>query len=124
MPSAYTNPPSACTNHHKNHGRVTTTRADAPSWGRALASAGFVIYAGNHQVVPCTIDLSRLYIKSTTLTVLAKLDISCHTFLQPVLIAWTSHECLADLGKDAVLSMLCIYCALRDWKLVLTIIKQ
>ncbi len=25
------------------------TRADGPSWGRALASAGFVIYAGNHR---------------------------------------------------------------------------
>ena len=27
----------------------TVTRADALSRGRALASAGFVIYAGNHQ---------------------------------------------------------------------------
>ena len=37
------------------HGAVTR----APSWGRALASAGFVIYAGNHWGVPCTISLSR-----------------------------------------------------------------
>ena len=29
-------------------------RAHAPSWGRASASAGFVIYAGNHQGMPCT----------------------------------------------------------------------
>ncbi len=31
-----------------------------PSWGRALASAGFVIYAGHHRDMPCTIRLSRL----------------------------------------------------------------
>ena len=36
------------------------TRADAPSWGRALVSAGCVIYAGNHRDGPCTKGLSRL----------------------------------------------------------------
>ncbi len=35
------------------------TRADAPSRGRVLASAEFEIDAGNHQVMPCTIGLSR-----------------------------------------------------------------
>ena len=34
-------------------------------WGRALASAGFLIYAGNHRGVPCTIGLSRHSLKST-----------------------------------------------------------
>ncbi len=33
----------------------TNTRADAPSWGRALASAGL---AGNHLGMPYTIGLS------------------------------------------------------------------
>ena len=28
---------------------IQLTRADAPSWDGALASAGFVIYAGNRQ---------------------------------------------------------------------------
>jgi len=32
-------------------------KADAPSWGRALASAGCVIYAGRHWDVPCTTGL-------------------------------------------------------------------
>ena len=35
-------------------------KADAPSWGRASASAGFVIHAGNHQGEPCTLSLSNL----------------------------------------------------------------
>ncbi len=39
---------------------VTHTRAGAPSWGRALASAGLVIYVGNHQGMPCTAGLSGL----------------------------------------------------------------
>ena len=34
-----------------------TTTADAPSWGRALASA---FYAGNHWGMPCTIGQSQL----------------------------------------------------------------
>ena len=33
-------------------------RADAPSWGRASASAGSITYAGNHWGVPSTISLS------------------------------------------------------------------
>ena len=41
-------------------GVSANTRADAPSWSRALASAGFVIYAGKHQGVPCTIRLAGL----------------------------------------------------------------
>jgi len=39
----------------------TYTRADAPLWGRALVSAGFVIYAGKHQGMLCTITLLRLH---------------------------------------------------------------
>ena len=35
-------------------------RADAPAWGRALASAGSVTYAGNHWGMPCTLGLSGL----------------------------------------------------------------
>jgi len=34
-------------------------RANAPSWGGAFASAGFVIYADNHRDIFCTIGLSR-----------------------------------------------------------------
>ncbi len=34
--------------------------ANGPPWGRALASAGSVVYAGNYRVMPCTISLSRL----------------------------------------------------------------
>ncbi len=41
-------------------GISANTRADAPSWGRALASAAFAIYAGNHQGMPCTIGLAGL----------------------------------------------------------------
>ena len=37
------------------------TRVGGPCWGNALASAGLVIYAGNHCGMPCTIDLSRLH---------------------------------------------------------------
>ena len=36
------------------------TRADAPSWGRVITSAGFAIYAGKHWGKPCTVRLSRL----------------------------------------------------------------
>ena len=38
-----------CTGLPRTHICVLFTRAGAPSRGRALASAGFVIYAGNHQ---------------------------------------------------------------------------
>ncbi len=38
------------------HGGMSS-RAGAPSWGRALVSAGFV---GKHQVMPCTIGLPQL----------------------------------------------------------------
>ncbi len=34
------------------------TRVDAPSWSRALTSAGLVIYAGNHWGMPYLIGLS------------------------------------------------------------------
>ncbi len=37
------------------------TRADAPSWGRTLASAGRVIHAGNHRGMPCVTNLSGLH---------------------------------------------------------------
>ena len=36
------------------------TGGHAPSWGRALASAGLVIYAGNQLIMPCTIRLLQL----------------------------------------------------------------
>ena len=37
-----------------------TTRADAPSWGRALALAGILNHASNPCSMPCTIGQSRL----------------------------------------------------------------
>ena len=40
--------------HQVSLQKVQVTRANAPSWGRALASAGL---AGNHQGMPCTIGL-------------------------------------------------------------------
>ena len=36
------------------------TRADGPSWGRALASAGMKVDAGNHCGMHCTIGQSQL----------------------------------------------------------------
>ncbi len=39
---------------------MLTTRVDAPSRGRALASAKIYIPAGNHRGMPCTLGQSRL----------------------------------------------------------------
>jgi len=43
------------------------TRADAPSWGRALALAGMYVYAGNHWGMPCTLGQSQLKLIATQL---------------------------------------------------------
>ena len=45
------------------------TGVDAPSWGRALASAESVIYAGNYWSMCCTTGLSRLKTKKIVVQV-------------------------------------------------------
>ncbi len=54
-------PLQSCANKMFNaqgvHG--ASTKSGVPSWGRALASAGFVLYAGNHRGMPCTISLLK-----------------------------------------------------------------
>ncbi len=40
--------------------RIQDTRADAPSWGRALALAQMYFYASNHWGMPCTLGRSQL----------------------------------------------------------------
>ena len=47
------------------------TGADAPSVGKACASAATAIYAGNHRGMPCILGLSRLNQKHEGLTLLA-----------------------------------------------------
>ena len=49
----------------QNANRIT--RANGPSWGRASASAGPVIYAGGHWGMPCTIGLPGHKCRQNTL---------------------------------------------------------
>ncbi len=53
---------------HSLQKRCETTRADAPSWGRALALAGMPLYAGNHRGMSCTIGQSQSHQKDVKCT--------------------------------------------------------
>ncbi len=63
------------------------TRANAPSWGRALALAGLYICASNHCGMPCTLGRAQL-----NYTMACHAGIPCVTFQHDLL--GTDSECL------------------------------
>ena len=77
-------------------------RADVPSWGRALASAECVIYAGNHWGMPCTIGLFRLINRHVT-SISDMHEQHCFATSASITMLWHIDSCMRSQREDEAL---------------------